>query len=172
MPEPVPASTHGKPLGPNRREDAPHSKALRAKLFFASALGARTRPRVALAVLRCSFSAQHFQQCERILRRSAFGVVIEINVHVAIFVQPTADARRPFLESGVAIAGSVFACVPVQPNVNDVGRHTVPHRPGRRVGHADGSGMLRQAFRNFIIEPGFVTKLDCVPRTFPMPQRL
>ena len=29
---------------------------------------------------------QHFQQCDCILRRGAFGVVVEINVHVAVFL--------------------------------------------------------------------------------------
>jgi len=32
------------------------------------------------------FSAQHLQKCERVFRRCAFGVIVEVDVHVAIFV--------------------------------------------------------------------------------------
>jgi hypothetical protein len=39
-----------------------------------------------MAVLRSgTLSAQHVQQCQCILRRGAFGVVIEVNVHIAVF---------------------------------------------------------------------------------------
>jgi hypothetical protein len=31
------------------------------------------------------FSAQHFQKRERVLRRGAFGIIIEVDVHIAIF---------------------------------------------------------------------------------------
>jgi len=53
--------------------------------------------RLVLSRSRNSFSSgQHFQQCECILRRCAFGVIVEVNMHVAIFVEPTAYAGRPF----------------------------------------------------------------------------
>jgi hypothetical protein len=58
-------------------------------------------------------SAQHFQECEGILGRGAFGVIVEVDVHIALFLQPALSSYCPFLESGLAIAGCVFAGVPV-----------------------------------------------------------
>ena len=40
-----------------------------------------------MAVLRAATrSAQHFQQCERVFRRGAFGVIVEVDVHIAVFL--------------------------------------------------------------------------------------
>ena len=56
-------------------------------------------------------SAQHFQQCERVFWRGAFGVIVKVDVHIAVFLQPTLSAGCPFIKSGLAVAGCVFAGV-------------------------------------------------------------
>ena len=117
-------------------------------------------------------SAQHFQQCQCILRRRAFGIVVEVNVHITVLVQPSVDPVRPILKRPIAVVGRVFTRVPVQTDVDQISRNPVPHRPVRRVGHTDGDGVLRHAFGYFVIEPRLVAKLDSMPRGFPMPQGL
>ena len=116
--------------------------------------------------------AEHFQQRERILRRGAFGIVVEVNVHIAVFMEQAFGAFCPFFESGLAIARRVFPGVPVQTDVNEIRCHPIPHRPVRRVGDTDRGGVFRQAFGYFVVEPRFVAKFDGMPRGFPVPQRL
>jgi hypothetical protein len=60
----------------------------------------------------------------------------------------------------------------VEADVNEICRHSVPHRPVRRVGHADCHRVTLEAFSYFIVEPGFMAKLDGVSRAFPVPQIL
>jgi len=112
----------------------------------------------------------HFRERKRISWSGAFGIVVEVHVHVAVFFYPTFDARRPFSKRGLAIARSVFSGMTMQTDVNHVSCHPVPHWPVGRIGHADRNRVPLEAVRHFIIEPRFVTKLDRVSRAFPVPQ--
>ena len=124
----------------------------------------------ALAAARSSrigeqfFSVQHFEKSERISRRGAFGVIIEIDVHGAVLFEPTPDPRCPFSERRLGVAGCIFPRVTVQSDVNEVGRLFVPHWPVGRVGHANGDRIVLEAFDYSVIEPGFVAEFDRVPR--------
>lgn len=43
------------------------------------------------------FSVQHFEKSERISGRGAFGVIVEIDVHVAVLFEPTPDTGYVYL---------------------------------------------------------------------------
>ena len=97
------------------------------------------------------FSAQQFEKSERISRRGAFGVIVEIDVHGAVFFEPTPGPRCPFSERRLGVAGCIFPRVTVQSDVNEIGGHLVPHRPVGRIGHADGDAVTLKAFGHLII---------------------
>src|SRR5439155_8203934 len=107
---------------------------------------------------------------KRVSRGGAFGIVVEVDVHGAVFFSPTFDARRPFPKRGLAIARCVFSGVTVQTDVNHVSCHSIPHWPVGRIRHADRDSVALEAVRYFIIEPRLIAKLDRVSRAFPMSQ--
>jgi len=116
------------------------------------------------------FSVQHFKKSERISRRGAFGVIVEIDVHGAVLFEPTPDTGYPFSERRLGVAGCIFPRVTVQSDVNEIGCHFVPHWPVGRVGDAEGDTVILKAFGDLIVEPRFVTELDGVSRPFPAGQ--
>src|SRR5205823_4790770 len=115
-------------------------------------------------------SALPFKERKRVSRGGAFGIVVEVDVHGAVFFSPTFDARRPFPKRGLAIARCVFSGVTVQTDVNHVSCHSIPHWPVGRIRHADRDSVALEALRYFIIEPRLIAKLDRVSRAFPVPQ--
>lgn len=58
-------------------------------------------------------SAQQFQECKCVFRRGGFSIIVKVNVHISIFFQPALGSSCPFCKSRFAIAGRVFAGVPV-----------------------------------------------------------
>ncbi len=58
-------------------------------------------------------SSQHFEQRNGVFRRGAFGIIVEVDVHVPVFVEPAADPRRPSRKRGLTVARCVFPGVPV-----------------------------------------------------------
>ena len=75
-----------KPEGPKRCEDAPHSKSTSCEVIFRGSFRSAHASSRRFSCYAAAFSAQHFQQCERVLWRGAFGVIIEVNVHIAVFL--------------------------------------------------------------------------------------
>src|SRR6266436_4296317 len=58
----------------------------------------------------------------------------------------------------------------MQADVNEMCRHSIPHRPIGRVRHTHRDCVALEAVGHFIIEPRLVSKLDRVSRALPVPQ--
>ena len=80
------ASAQSKLTRPKRCKDAPHSKSTSCEIVFCASFRCAHASSRRFSCCAAGLSAQHFQKCERVFRSGAFGVVIEINVHIAVFL--------------------------------------------------------------------------------------